>query len=235
MRIYPAIDILEGGCVRLFRGDFEQRVTYHRDALEIALGYEAEGARYLHLVDLDGARKGELVNIGVLENLARQTRLSIDYGGGVNSATDIERLLAAGAQQVTVGSIAVREPQTFKAWLGTFGDKIILSADVNEGQVVIAGWTEATSVGLSELIERNLNFGLKTVACTDVSKDGTMTGPNFELYRGLVKEFPTVEIIASGGVANLEHVLQLRETGVAGVIIGKALLEGKLKLKDALV
>ena len=234
MKIFPAIDILDGGCVRLFQGDFEQRITYQRDPLEIALAYQSEGAKYLHLVDLDGAKAGELKNISILEKLASQTSLSVDYGGGINSKEDIHRLLDAGAKQVSVGSSAVKEPELFIEWLSEFGEKIILSADVNNGQVQISGWQLATPFSVSDLILRFKPYGLKYVSCTDVSKDGTMSGPNFLLYRDLVHQFPGVSVIASGGVASLEDIAHLKNTEVYGVIIGKALLDGRFKLKDAL-
>ena len=234
MKIFPAIDILDGGCVRLYQGDFDQRITYQRDPLEIALAYQAEGAKYLHLVDLDGAKAGEIKNIHILEKLASQTNLSIDYGGGIKSKQDIKRLLDAGAKQVSVGSSAVREPELFAEWLSEFGDKIILSADVNNGFVQISGWQEATKFSVSDLILRFKTHGLKYVACTDVSKDGTMSGPSIKLYRDLVHNFPGVYFLASGGVANLSDISDLKQSEVFGVIIGKALLDGKFKLKDAL-
>lgn len=233
MKIFPAIDILDGVCVRLFQGDFEQKVSYKKDPLEIALAYQDQGAINLHLVDLDGARAGALKNLAILERLSAKTNLLIDYGGGVKSKTDIQSLLDAGANQVSVGTSAVSNPDLFLDWLNTFSDSIILSADVKNGQVVIAGWQESTAFTVADLIQKYQTVGLSHVACTDVSKDGTMAGPATLLYKELVEKFPDINLIASGGVSTLEDIIALKQAGVFGVIIGKALLDGKFSMSES--
>lgn len=234
MKLFPAIDILDGSCVRLFQGDFEQRVNYERDFLEIALSYQEQGAEFLHLVDLDGARSGRLVNVHILEKLAESTKLLIDYGGGIKSRDDIKMLLDCGARQVTIGSVAVRHPDLFKDWLFEFGPSVILSADVNsERQIQIAGWKENSLKTVFELIEQFQSSGLEYVACTDVSKDGTMSGPSVALYRDILKQFPKLNLFASGGVACLADIAALNQSGLYGVIIGKALLDGCFSFAEA--
>ncbi|MGD9994417.1 MAG: 1-(5-phosphoribosyl)-5-[(5-phosphoribosylamino)methylideneamino]imidazole-4-carboxamide isomerase [Salinivirgaceae bacterium] len=232
MEIIPAIDIIDGKCVRLTYGDFAQRKIYNENPLDVAKQFEQAGIKRLHLVDLDGAKSGSMVNYKVLENICKNTRLIVDFGGGINSQNDLELAFNSGAQMLTGGSIAVKQPELFRQWLREYGsDKIILGADVRNQTIAIKGWQEDSDLSISQLIQNYLPYGIKKVICTDISKDGAMQGPSFELYRQLINEFPEQQFIASGGVTTLDDVLKLKEMGMHGTIIGKAIYEGSISLK----
>lgn len=233
MKVIPAIDIINGNCVRLSQGDFSKAVRYTESPLERAQYYESIGFSYLHLVDLDGARQGKIINWKTLEQIFKQTNLKVDFGGGVQTSDDIERLLDAGADRINVGSLAVEQPKLVAYWLEYFGeDKIILSADVRGEYVAIKGWIRDSEIKLETLIRTFLPAGLKQITCTDISKDGMMHGPATELYSGLVKDFPHLRIIASGGISSISDLISLREAGCAAAIVGKALLEEKILLSE---
>lgn len=231
--IIPAIDILDGQCVRLTQGDFSQKTVYHVNPVDQARWLEDQGFKHLHLVDLDGARAGEVQNWGILEAICRQTDLEVDFGGGISSETAIREALARGAKKVNIGSAAVKQRMEFYRWLETFGnDVIILSADVRNERVMISGWQEKSPLLLWELLDEYQGNGGKWVTITDVSKDGMMQGPSRRLYRRVRKEFPDLQVIASGGIRSVDDVTALAEMGVRGVIIGKALYEGKITVTE---
>ncbi len=228
-RIIPAIDIINGQCVRLRQGDFQQKTVYSRNPVAVARELEAQGFCYLHLVDLDGARSGAVRNWGILEAIARETRLEIDFGGGIASAETIEEALSRGATRVNIGSAAVKQRIEFYQWLNTFGaETIILSADVRNEMVLISGWQKQSSIRLWDLLEEYQAHGGLWVTITDVARDGMLEGPALSLYRRVLKEFPELNLIASGGITRMEDVLALNRIGVWGMIIGKALYEEKL-------
>lgn len=217
--------------MRLTQGDYAQQKTYHEDPLEVARSFEAAGLSYLHLVDLDGAKAGKVTNWRVVEAITSNTGLQVDFGGGIKTEAEIERLLELGVKQVNLGSIAVKAEALVAGWIGKFGqDKIILSADVKDEQVAIHGWQENSNVMLTDFIAGYLNYGIQYITCTDIQTDGMLSGPNTALYRKILSIYPEVKLIASGGVSGLQDLIDLRETGVDGVIIGKAIYEGKIKL-----
>ncbi|WP_210464949.1 1-(5-phosphoribosyl)-5-[(5-phosphoribosylamino)methylideneamino]imidazole-4-carboxamide isomerase [Rufibacter roseolus] len=233
MDIIPAIDLIGGQCVRLTEGDFSQQTTYHTDPVEVAKQFEGLGLRRLHLVDLDGARAKQPVNLPVLERIASQTKLHIDYGGGLQSSEAIRQAFDAGAKQITAGSIAVREPQTVEAWLKEYGaDRIIVGADFKDNRIAINAWAEQSELTLESFLASFAEKGGKTFICTDVSKDGKLQGSSIEVYQRLLEQFPTLQFIASGGVTTIEEVHQLRKAGLHGAIIGKAIYEGTISLED---
>jgi phosphoribosylformimino-5-aminoimidazole carboxamide ribotide isomerase len=233
MKIIPAIDIIDGKCVRLTQGDYSQQTTYNENPLEVAKMFEDAGIKYLHLVDLDGAKSGQIVNLAVLENIASKTNLHIDFGGGVKRTEDIQKAFNAGARQVTCGSIAVKEPATVLEWLQEYGaNKLIVGADVKDRHIAVNGWKETTPLDIEDLLHTYISEGLDTVICTDIATDGMLQGPNFRLYEDLVDTFPSIRLIASGGVSSLEDVRRLGEMELEGVIIGKALYEGRITLKE---
>ena len=232
MRIIIAIDILDGKCVRLTRGDFGTKKIYNEDPIEVAKEIADNGLKYLHLVDLDGARNKKIINYRILEQISLKTGLSIDFGGGIRSDDDIRIAFASGAKQVTAGSIAVKAPDLFLEWLTRYGnEKIILGADCKNRKVTTGGWTEDTDEDVTDFISRYHAQGVKYTICTDVERDGMLTGPSTGLYKeilGAVK----IKLIASGGIATLNDLDAVRVTGCEGVIIGKAIYEGKIKLKQ---
>ncbi len=233
MEIIPAIDIIDGKCVRLTQGDYGQKKIYNENPLEVARQFEAAGIRRLHLVDLDGARQKCIVNVQVLETLASQTSLHIDFGGGVQTEQDMQQAFRAGAAQVTGGSIAVRAPEVFLRWLTQYGsEKIILGADARDRQVAISGWQESVATDVVDFVKDYQQQGIRYVICTDVAKDGLLQGPSFALYKEMLQKIPSIQLIASGGVTTVDDLRQLRELGVYGAIIGKALYEGRIKLTD---
>lgn len=233
MEIIPAIDIIDGKCVRLSQGDYTQKKEYSAQPLEIAKAYENAGIRRLHLVDLDGAKQKKVVNLPVLEKIAAGTNLHIDFGGGVQSDEDIERVYNAGAQQVTAGSIAVKNPELVEQWLQKYGsEKLILGADVKGEKIAISGWAEESEHDLIPFLQTYKQKGFQYVICTDVSKDGMLQGPAFALYEKIQNALPEMKVIASGGVSQLSDLQQLHNANVYGVIIGKAIYEGKIELKD---
>ncbi len=233
MQIIPAIDIIDGKCVRLTKGDYNQKTQYHDDPVEVAKSFEAAGLNRLHLVDLDGAKSKKIVNDKVLKGIAENTDLHIDFGGGIKSITDAELAFVSGAKQITGGSIAVKDPDTFKGWIQKYGpDKIILGADVLDGKVATSGWQEINEVDVFEFIDSYLKEGIEQVICTDISKDGVLAGPSIELYKSLLTEFPSLKLIASGGVSNINDVEALANAGLYGAIIGKAIYEEKISLEQ---
>jgi phosphoribosylformimino-5-aminoimidazole carboxamide ribotide isomerase len=233
MRIIPAIDIIDGKCVRLSQGDYDQKKIYHENPLDVARSFEDAGLKYLHLVDLDGAKAGKVTNWKVIESVATQTSLSVDFGGGIKTGEEIRSLLGFGVSQVNLGSIAVKDPEKVSRWISDFGsDKIILSADVKNECIAISGWQENSALEIISFLRNYQEKGIHYVACTDISTDGMLGGPNFGLYKKLTAEFPSLKIIASGGISSVEDLNRLKETGVEGVIVGKAIYERKITLPE---
>lgn len=233
MELIPAIDIINGKCVRLTQGDYSQKKEYNSNPLEVAKAYEGAGIRRLHLVDLDGAKQKKIVNLAVLETIAANTSLHIDFGGGVQSDDDISAAFNAGAKQVTGGSIAVKNPELFEQWLQTYGsDKIILGADVKDGHIAVSGWQEASERELFSFLTDYQAKGVQYVICTDVSKDGLLQGASNELYTQIIAQFPTLKLIASGGIAGIADLHDLKAIGCWGAIIGKAIYENKISLQE---
>jgi phosphoribosylformimino-5-aminoimidazole carboxamide ribotide isomerase len=231
MIIIPAIDLIDGKCVRLTQGDYAQKTIYNENPLEVAKTFENAGMTHLHLVDLDGAKVGKVINWKVIESLTSKTKLEIDFGGGIKTKAEIENLLAAGVKQVNLGSIAVKDSSLVFEWLQHFGAaKIILSADVKNNLVQISGWQENASLNINDFVASYSEKGIETVTCTDIATDGMLKGPNQKLYKELVSAFPKINWIASGGVSGIDDVTALKKIGVAGVIVGKAIYEGKVTL-----
>lgn len=237
MRIIPAIDIIDGKCVRLSKGDYNTKKIYNENPLEVAKEFEAHGIKYLHLVDLDGARSKHIVNHKVLEEIASNTSLQIDFGGGLKSNEDLRIAFESGAKQITGGSIAVSDPETFISWLEQFGpDKIILGADANNEKVAISGWQEESAEELIPFIQSYNQKGVQYVICTDISKDGMLEGPSFDLYQKILEETgengSPLKLIASGGISTFDELPKLAEIGCEGTIIGKAIYEGRISMKQ---
>lgn len=233
IEMIPATDLIGGRCVRLTQGDYTSRKTYYRDPLEAALRFEEAGARRLHMVDLDGAKAAEPQNLAVLERIAAKTSLEVQYGGGIKSRAALRSVFDAGARRAVCGSVAVREPELFARWIAEFGpERLILGADVRDGVVAIQGWTERSERTAPELIETFLPAGLRQVVCTDISRDGMLCGPAVALYADLQRRFPQVEITVSGGVSSPDDIARLEREGLRSVIVGKALYEGRITLKD---
>jgi phosphoribosylformimino-5-aminoimidazole carboxamide ribotide isomerase len=233
MEIIPAIDIIDGKCVRLTKGDYSTKKEYSSNPVEIARIFEDHGFSKLHLVDLDGAKMKKVMNLKVLEEIATETRLLIDFGGGVQSDEDIENVFNAGAWQVTGGSIAVKNEMLFQEWLQKYGpEKIILGADVMNRKIAVHGWQEDSGIDLFEFLDKHIKMGVLYVICTDVSRDGILEGPALGLYIDIVNSYPDLELIASGGVSSLDDLSRLEQTGVSGVIVGKAIYENRIELKD---
>lgn len=237
MRIIPAIDIIDGKCVRLSKGDYSTKKVYNENPLEVAKEFEAHGIQYLHLVDLDGAKSKHIVNHRVLEEIASQTGLQIDFGGGLKSYEDLRIAFESGAKQITGGSIAVSDPGTFISWLEQYGsEKIILGADAHNEKVAISGWQEESTKELVPFIQDYNRKGVKYVICTDISKDGMLEGPSFDLYRKILDKTAesegSIKLIASGGISTFDELPKLAEIGCEGTIIGKAIYEGRISLKQ---
>lgn len=233
MQIIPAIDIIEGKCVRLTHGDYDQKKIYNEHPLEVAKQFEDAGIKRLHLVDLDGAKAGIVKNWKVVELIAAKTSLEIDFGGGIKSEKDVRIVFDSGAVLATVGSIAIKDEEIFTGWLKKFGaDAFLLGADVKDEKIAVSGWMEQTDVWVYDFIEKYLQKGMKQIFCTDVSKDGALEGPSTELYKNIVQKFPQLHFIASGGVSSIADVHQLKETGCKGAIIGKAIYEGRIRLSE---
>lgn len=233
MRIIPAIDVIDGKCVRLSKGDYNTKKIYNEHPLEIAKQYEAHGIEYLHLVDLDGAKASHIVNHKVLEDIATKTSLKIDFGGGLKTDDDLRIAFESGAGQITGGSIAVKQPNVFKNWLSKFGtDKIILGADANNEKIAISGWLEESDEELIPFVQNYLKEGVSYVICTDIAKDGMLQGPSFDLYKKMLEQLPNVKLIASGGISKFDELPKLAELGCEGTIIGKAIYENKISLKQ---
>lgn len=233
MRIIPAIDIIEGKCVRLSQGDYNTKKIYNENPLEVAKEFQDHGVEYLHLVDLDGAKSKHIVNHKVLEQIAAGTELKIDFGGGLKTDKDLKIAFDSGAHQITGGSIAVKEPEIFESWLHKFGsERIILGADAKNEKVVVSGWQEDSGADLLPFIKKYFQKGVQYVICTDVSKDGMLQGASVDLYKDILKENPGVKLIASGGIAGYDDLPELAEAGCEGAIIGKAIYEGRISLKQ---
>ncbi|TPN88796.1 1-(5-phosphoribosyl)-5-[(5-phosphoribosylamino)methylideneamino]imidazole-4-carboxamide isomerase [Aquimarina algicola] len=233
MRIIPAIDIIEGKCVRLSKGDYNTKKIYNENPLEVAKEFEDHGIEYLHLVDLDGAKSKHIVNYKVLEQIATKTNLKIDFGGGLKTDEDLRIAFDNGANQITGGSIAVKDPQTFESWIKVYGsEKIILGADANNEKIAISGWQEKSDKELIPFIQEYQNQGVSYVICTDISKDGMLQGPSFDLYSKILKNTDGLKLIASGGISTFDELPKLAELGCEGTIIGKAIYEHKISLKQ---
>jgi phosphoribosylformimino-5-aminoimidazole carboxamide ribotide isomerase len=233
MRIIPAIDIIDGKCVRLSKGDYDTKIIYNENPLEIAKSFEAHGIEYLHLVDLDGAKSSKIVNYKILEQIATQTSLKIDFGGGLKSDDDLKIAFESGANQITGGSIAVKNRAIFEKWISEYGsDKIILGADAKDEKVAISGWLEDSNEDLIPFIQDYQIKGIQYVICTDIAKDGMLEGPSFDLYKKILKEAIGVKLIASGGISTFDELPKLAELGCEGTIIGKAIYEGRITLKQ---
>lgn len=233
MEVIPAIDIIEGKCVRLTEGDYSSKTEYAFSPLEMAKQYEELGFKRVHLVDLDGAKAGKVMNWKIVESIASETNLCIDFGGGVKTIAEVQRILDLGVAYVTVGSIAAKQPNEFRGWLETFGtDKFFVGADVRDQKIMTAGWLERTDIDLSEFIDQYLKMGVNHFFCTDISKDGQLLGPSTELYKQLIESFPKINLVASGGVSSLSDLNELKRIGCSGVIVGKAIYEGKIALQD---
>ena len=232
MRIIPAIDIIDGKCVRLTQGDYEQKKVYADDPLEMAKAFEDHGAQYLHVVDLDGAKAQSIVNYRILERIASKTQLKIDFGGGLKSNEDLRIAFESGADQITGGSIAVKNATVFEQWIEDFGsEKIILGADAKHGKIATNGWLEVSELEVNTFIETYHTKGISYVVCTDIEQDGTLEGPSIGLYQKILQQTPKVKLIASGGVSGLSDLDQLREIGCEATIVGKAIYEGHISLK----
>jgi phosphoribosylformimino-5-aminoimidazole carboxamide ribotide isomerase len=233
MRIIPAIDIIDGKCVRLTQGDYAQKKVYNENPVEVARDFEKAGLQFLHLVDLDGAKAGTVINWNVVRDITSHTKLSVDFGGGIKKAEEIQKLLDLGVKQVNLGSIAVKQPDIVYGWIKKFGaDKIILSADVKAEKIQISGWQENVAMTIQQLVKAFGEQGLQFATCTDIDTDGMLKGPNIALYKKLLHEFPLIKWVASGGVSSLQDVEALKAAGVDGVIIGKAIYENKISLKE---
>ena len=232
MRIIPAIDIIDGKCVRLSKGDYDTKKIYNENPVEVAKEFEDFGIQYLHLVDLDGAKAKKIINQKVIENIAKKTNLIIDFGGGIRSEEDLQKAFDSGAKKVTLGSIAVVNPELCLAWLEKFGaEKLILGADCLDRKIKTSGWLENSETDVVDFIKEYQKKGFKEVVCTDISKDGMLQGPSTALYQEII-ENSTIELIASGGISNIEDVQKMKEIGCGGTIIGKAIYEGRISLED---
>jgi phosphoribosylformimino-5-aminoimidazole carboxamide ribotide isomerase len=235
MTIIPAIDIINGKCVRLTKGDYAQQKVYNENPLEVAKQFEDGGITRLHIVDLDGAKAGAIVNLKVLETIAAQTKLVIDFGGGVKKINDVEMVFNAGAAIVTIGSMAVKHPELLEEWRMEFGAaKFLIGADVLDEKIKISGWLEDGGINIFDFIGKMIGLGATNIFCTDIAKDGVMQGPSIDLYKKIIAQHPEIKLIASGGVSNINDVIALKEIGCSGAIIGKAIYEGSITLDQLL-
>ena len=233
MELIPAIDIIDGKCVRLAKGDFAKKIVYNNNPLEVAKTFEGAGVRRLHIVDLDGAAGASLKNIGLLENISGNTKLIIDFGGGIRDTEDVRSVLNAGASMISVGSIVVKDPDLFQRWLISFGEQIFFpGADVLEKKIKIHGWKEDTGIDIFDFISSLMKQNIHKIFCTDIAKDGMMRGPSTELYKKILKKFPSLHLFASGGISCYNDLITLKETGCTGAIIGKAFYEGKITFRQ---
>jgi phosphoribosylformimino-5-aminoimidazole carboxamide ribotide isomerase len=232
MKIIPAIDIIEGKCVRLIKGDFGKKKIYNENPLEVAKMFESYGLKYLHLVDLDGAKEKHIVNYKILNEIASKTSLKIDFGGGIKSENDLNIAFENGAKKITAGSVAVHNPDLVIKWINDYGSsKIILGADCIKGKIAISGWVEKTEITVIDFIREYKELGIENVICTDISKDGMLNGVANELYENILKKI-NINLIASGGVSSIEDIIELKHIGCESVIIGKAIYENKISLKE---
>ena len=233
MRIIPAIDIIDGKCVRLSKGDYSTKIIYNENPLEVAKSFESHGIEYLHLVDLDGAKSSTIVNYKIIEQIASKTKLKIDFGGGLKSDSDVRIAFESGANQITGGSIAIKKSELFEEWIAYYGsEKVILGADALNEKVAVFGWLENSNVDLIPFIKSYQNKGIQYVICTDISKDGMLEGPSFELYSRILSEISEIKLIASGGISTFEELPKLEKMGCEGTIIGKAIYENRITLKQ---
>ncbi len=233
IELIPAIDIINGQCVRLTKGDYEQKTVYRDSPAEVAKEFEQIGFRRLHVVDLDGAKSKHIVNSQVLQDITTKTQLTVDFGGGIKTDADIAAAFAAGAQLVTIGSIAVTHPDLFMGWLQKYGaERIILGADVRNGKISINGWKEDSAEDLLPFLRKYVDAGVRNVLCTEISKDGTLQGPAIELYQRVMSVYPELHLIASGGVSSMDDIRALDAAGIPAVVFGKAIYEGRINLKE---
>ncbi|WP_185872502.1 1-(5-phosphoribosyl)-5-[(5-phosphoribosylamino)methylideneamino]imidazole-4-carboxamide isomerase [Blattabacterium cuenoti] len=233
MNIIVAIDLIDGKCVRLIQGDFKKKKIYNNDPLEMAYFLENNGISRLHLVDLDGAKKGKVVHWKILEKIAKNTHLIIDFGGGIHTEDDIRAVFDNGGHMATIGSIAVKKPILLKKWIHIYGkEKILLGVDIKNNKIATNGWTKFFDIPFFDFLKEKNNHGIKKIFCTDISKDGIMSGPSFSLYKKIIQKFPNIEFIASGGIRNIEDINKLSNLGCKGVIIGKAIYEKKISLLE---
>ena len=235
MTIIPAIDIINGKCVRLTKGDYAQQKIYNENPVEVAKQFADAGLQRVHIVDLDGAKSGKIVNLGVLESIAAVTNLIIDFGGGIKNINDVSNVFSAGASIATIGSLAVKHPEIVEEWLMEFGaDKFLIGADVLEEKIKISGWLEDGGIDIFTFIGKVIGLGAHNIFCTDISKDGLMEGPSVDLYKKIKEQHPEINLIASGGVTTINDVVELKAIGCSGVIIGKAIYEGNITLQQLL-
>ena len=233
IELIPAIDIIDGQCVRLTKGDYDQKTVYHDSPAKVAKEFETLGFKRLHMVDLDGAKSKHIVNCEVLRRVTTETNLTVDFGGGIKTDEDIEKAFAAGAAMVTVGSIAVTKPKLFMGWLEKYGaERMILGADVRHGKISINGWKEDSTEDLLPFLKKYIDAGVSNVLCTEISKDGTLTGPAIDLYKQVMDTYPELHLIASGGVSSKADIEALDAAGIPAVVFGKAIYEGRIDLRE---
>lgn len=233
IKIIPAIDIIGGKCVRLTQGDYDQKKVYCDNAVEMSKRFKEAGIEHIHLVDLDGAKSKHIVNANILKDIIQETGLDVDFGGGIKTDDDIEKAFSAGAKQVTIGSIAVQHVELFLKWLQKYGpDCIILGADVKNGYISVNGWKEGSSEALIPFLEKYVAAGVQYVLCTDISKDGMLSGPSIQLYKEIMQQFPTLKLIASGGISSMKDIEELDQAGIYAVVTGKAIYENKITLEE---
>ncbi len=233
MRIIPAIDIINGECVRLSKGDYNKKTVYSKNVLDVAKKFEDNGIQFLHLVDLDGAKQNRIINYKILEKISSQTNLTIDFGGGLKSEEDIKIAFESGAKQVTLGSVAVKNPELFLETFEKYGkEKIILGADAKKEKIAVSGWLEESETNIYDFIKEKTEDGIQYIISTDIDKDGMLEGPSFDLYEKIIAENPDIKLIASGGITSTNDLVQLKSLGCEGAIIGKALYENRITFKD---
>jgi len=233
MRIIPAIDIINGECVRLSKGDYNQKTIYNSNVLEVAKNFEDNGIQFLHLVDLDGAKQNRIINYKILEQISTETNLIIDFGGGLKSEEDIKIAFESGAKQVTLGSVAIKNSELFLKSLEKYGsEKIILGADARKEKIAVSGWLEESETNIYDIIKEKINIGIQYVISTDIDKDGMLEGPSFDLYQKIISQNPDIKLIASGGITSVEDLEKVKSIGCEGAIIGKALYENRITFND---
>ena len=233
MKIIPAIDLINGNCVRLTKGDYTTEKVYNTDPIQVAKQFESAGFTRLHVVDLDGAKAGKVINLSTLQNICSNTSLQVDFGGGIKTREDLNKVLDAGAHQVTIGSLAAKDPEKVHGWIVEFGaDKFILGADALNGKIAVNGWIDDSGIDLFEFIEGYYSKGIRYVLCTDISKDGMLQGTSNELYERIMKVYPDLFLIASGGVSGIQDVEELIRLNIPSVVIGKAIYEGRINLSE---
>lgn len=232
IKLIPAIDIIDGRCVRLTKGNYNEKTIYHENPVDVAKEFEQQGLTHLHLVDLDGAKSDHVININVLKAISTQTNLHVDFSGGIKSDSDIKNVFNNGANMVTIGSVAVNNPDLFNKWIKEYGpQKIILGADIKNGSIAINGWKDETKKSIYSFLEHYISLGIINILCTDITKDGTLSGPAYNLYTEILRRFPEINLIASGGVSSNEDIIKLDKLGVKAVVFGKAYYEHKIDIK----